>query len=165
MTLRRPTLADKDTILDMLAEFEAAGSAMDGGFISKYVDFEDWILRNQDYEVGINLPEGFVPSIQYVSFDQTDRALGFLSLRLRLNDFLLNKGGHIGYSIRPTERGKGYAKEQLRLGVQEAFSKNIPKVLVTCDETNTASKRTILACGGSLEDVRHGTERYYIEEC
>lgn len=88
MELRRPTIADKDTILEMLAEFETAGSAMDGGFISKDVDFEDWILRNQDYEAGINLPEGFVPSIQYVSFDQTGRALGFLSLRLRLNDFL-----------------------------------------------------------------------------
>lgn len=46
MELRRPTVADKETVLDMLAEFEAAGSAMDGGFISKDVDFEDWILRN-----------------------------------------------------------------------------------------------------------------------
>lgn len=162
MELRRPTVADKETILDMLAEFEAAGSAMDGGFISKDVDFEDWILRNQDYEAGINLLEGFVPSIQYVSFDPTGRALGFLSLRLRLNDFLLNKGGHIGYSIRPTERGKGYAKEQLRLGLQEATSKNISKVLVTCSTDNEASRRTIVACGGSLEDTREGVERYWI---
>ncbi|NQI71555.1 GNAT family N-acetyltransferase [Streptococcus suis] len=162
MELRRPTLADKETVLGMLAEFEAAGSAMDGGFISKDVDFADWILRNQDYEAGINLPEGFVPSIQYVSFDQTGRALGFLSLRLRLNDFLLNKGGHIGYSIRPTERGKGYAKEQLRLGLQEATIKNITKVLVTCSTDNEASRKTIVACGGSLEDIREGVERYWI---
>ncbi|MFI3125438.1 GNAT family N-acetyltransferase [Streptococcus suis] len=165
MTLRRPTLADKDTILDMLAEFEAAGSTTAGGFISKDVDFVEWLEKVKLAELGLEFPEGFVPYVQYVSFDQTGRALGFLNLRLRLNDSLLKRGGHIGYSIRPTERGKGYAKEQLRLGVQEAFSKNIPKVLVTCDETNTASKRTILACGGSLEDVRHGTERYYIEEC
>ncbi|WP_024417900.1 GNAT family N-acetyltransferase [Streptococcus suis] len=164
MELRRPTVADKETILDMLAEFEAAGSAMDGGFISKDVDFEDWILRNQDYEAGLNLPDGFVPSIQYVSFDQTGLALGFLSLRLRLNDFLLNKGGHIGYSIRPTERGKGHAKEQLRLGLQEAATKNISKVLVTCSTDNQASRRTIVACGGVLEDVRDGVERYWIED-
>ncbi|HFR4576231.1 TPA: GNAT family N-acetyltransferase [Streptococcus suis] len=162
MELRRPTLADKETILDMLAEFEAAGSAMDGGFLSKDVEFEDWILRNQDYEAGINLPDGFVPSIQYVSCDQTGRALGFLSLRLRLNDFLLNKGGHIGYSIRPTEREKGYAKEQLRLGLQEAATKNISKVLVTCSTDNEASRKTIVACGGKLEDVREGVERYWI---
>ncbi|HEL9598023.1 TPA: GNAT family N-acetyltransferase [Streptococcus suis] len=162
MELQRPTLADKETVLDMLAEFETAGSAMDGGFISKDVDFEDWILRNQDSEAGINLPEGFVPSIQYVSFDPTGRALGFLNLRLRLNDFLLNKGGHIGYSIRPTERGKGYAKDQLRLGLQEAASKNITKVLVTCSTDNEASRKTIVACGGVLEDIREGVERYWI---
>ncbi|HEL1567510.1 TPA: GNAT family N-acetyltransferase [Streptococcus suis] len=164
MELRRPTIADKETILEMLAEFEKAGSAMDGGFISKDVDFEEWIFRNKDYEAGLNLPDGFVPSIQYVSFDQTGRALGFLSLRLRLNDFLLNKGGHIGYSIRPTERGKGYAKDQLRLGLQEAATKNISKVLVTCLTDNQASRRTIVACGGVLEDVRDGVERYWIED-
>lgn len=165
LKLRRPTLVDKETILDMIAEFEREESATDGGNLFANFDFESWLQQGQDWEMGLNLPEGFVPSIQYVSFDDAGQAVGFLSLRLRLSDYLLKIGGHIGYSIRPSQRQKGYAKEQLRLGVQEAFSKNIPKVLVTCDETNTASKRTILACGGSLEDVRHGTERYYIEEC
>ncbi|CYU30274.1 GNAT family N-acetyltransferase [Streptococcus suis] len=163
MELRRPTIADKETILDMLAEFEAAGSAMDGGFISKDVNFEEWLEKLKLAELGLELPKGFVPYVQYVSFDQTGRALGFLSLRLRLNDFLLNKGGHIGYSIRPTERGKGYAKDQLRLGLQEAASKNITKVLVTCSTDNEASRKTIVACGGSLEDVREGVERYWID--
>ncbi len=62
-------------------------------------------------EMGINLPENRVPSIQFVSFDDVGRALGFLNLRLRLNEGLQNYAGHIGYSIRPSERGKGYAKE------------------------------------------------------
>ncbi len=163
MELRRPTLADKETIFDMLAEFEAENSAMDGGFITKDVDFVEWLEKLKQAELGLELPEGFVPYVQYVSFDQTGRALGFLSLRLRLNDFLLNKGGHIGYSIRPTERGKGYAKDQLRLGLQEVAAKNISKVLVTCSTDNQASQKTILACGGALEDVREGIERYWIE--
>lgn len=164
MELRRPTIADKETILEMLAEFEKAGSAMDGGFISKDVDFEEWLEKLKLAELGLELPKGFVPYVQYVSFDPTGRALGFLNLRLRLNDFLLKKGGHIGYSIRPTERGKGYAKDQLRLGLQEAASKNISKVLVTCLTDNQASRRTIVDCGGVLEDVRDGVERYWIED-
>ena len=114
-------------------------------------------------EMGINLPENRVPSIQFVSFDDVGRALGFLNLRLRLNEGLLNHAGHIGYSIRPSERGKGYAKESLRQGLQIAKKKNIKRALVTCSTENPASRAVILANGGELEDVRNGTERYWID--
>ena len=93
----------------------------------------------------------------------TKHALGFLNLRLRLNDYLLEKGGHIGYSIRPSERGKGYAKESLRQGLQVAKDKNIHRALVTCSIKNPASRAVILANGGQLEDIRHETERYWID--
>ena len=114
-------------------------------------------------EMGINLPENRVPSIQFVSFDHVGRALGFLNLRLRLNEGLLNYAGHIGYSIRPSERGKDYAKESLRQGLQVAKGKNIKRALVTCSTENPASRAVILANGGELEDVRNGTERYWID--
>ena len=91
------------------------------------------------------------------------QALGFLNLRLRLNDYLLEKGGHIGYSIRPSERGKGYAKESLRQGLQVAKDKNIHRALVTCSIKNPASRAVILANGGQLEDIRHETERYWVD--
>ena len=113
--------------------------------------------------MGINLPENRVPSIQFVSFDDVGRALGFLNLRLRLNEGLLNYAGHIGYSIRPSERGKGYAKETLRQGLQVVKAKNIKKTLVTCSVNNPTSRAVILANGGFLEDVRNGVERYWIE--
>ena len=72
-------------------------------------------------------------------------------------------GGHIGYSIRPSERGKGYAKETLRQGLQLAKAKNIKKALVTCSVNNLASRSVILANGGLIEGVRDGVERYWIE--
>ena len=164
MELRRPRLADKETVLEMMAEFEKSQSAHDGGFwdAENFV-YEEWLKNNQDHEMGINLPEGWVPAIQLVSFDVAGQALGFLNLRLRLNDYLLEKGGHIGYSIRPSERGKGYAKESLRQGLQVAKGKNIKRALVTCSTENPASRAVILANGGELEDARNGTERYWIE--
>ena len=164
MELRRPRLADKKAVLDMMAEFEQTQSAHDGGFwdTENFV-YEEWLETNMQKEMGINLPENHVPSIQFVSFDDVGRALGFLNLRLRLNEGLLNYAGHIGYSIRPSERGKGYAKETLRQGLQVAKGKNIKRTLVTCSVNNPASRAVILANGGLLEDVRNGVERYWIE--
>lgn len=164
MELRRPRLADKETVLEMMGEFEKSQSAHDGGFwdTENFV-YEEWLETNMQKELGINLPENRVPSIQLVSFDDVGRALGFLNLRLRLNEGLLNYAGHIGYSIRPSERGKGYAKETLRQGLQVAKEKNIKKALVTCSVNNTASRAVILANGGLLEDGRNGVERYWTE--
>ncbi len=164
MILRRPTLADKETVLEMMAEFEQTQSAHDGGFwnANNFV-YEEWLKNNQDHEMGINLPEGWVPDIQLVASSIDGQAVGFLNIRLCLNDFLLEEGGHIGYSIRPSERGKGYAKEALGQGLQVAKEKNIKKALVTCSTENPASRAVIVANGGVFEDVRNGVERYWID--
>ncbi len=142
MELRRPILADKETVLEMMAEFEKFQSPHDGGFwdTENFV-YEEWLETNMQKEMGINLPENRVPSIQFVSFDDVGRALGFLNLRLRLNE----------------------AKETLRQGLQVAKEKNIKKALVTCSVNNPASRAVILANGGLLEDVRDGVECYWIE--
>ena len=163
MILRRPSQTDKEAILEMMAEFEREQAAHDGGFWNAYnFVYEEWLEENLQAEAGLNIPENWVPAIQLVSFDVAGQALGFLNLRLRLNDYLLENGGHIGYSIRPSERGKGYAKESLRQGLQIAKEKNIHRVLVTCSIKNLASQAVILANGGQLEDIRHETERYWI---
>ena len=163
MELRRPKLEDKEKILEMLADFEAAGSRQDGFFGGADFVYEDWLETIQLAEAGLGLPQGFVPYIQLISFAADGQAVGFLNLRLRLNDYLLQEGGHIGYSIRPFARGKGLAKEQLRQGLQVAKSKNIKRALVTCDENNAASRAVILANGGALEDIRSGKEHYWID--
>ena len=164
MELRRPTIVDREAVLDMMAEFEQTQSAHDGGFWDvEDFSYEEWLEGNRNKEMGIGLPENRVPSIQFVLFGESGRALGFLNLRLRLNEGLLNYAGNIGYSIRPSERGKGYAKEALRQGLQIAKEKNIHRALVTCSAENPASRAVILANGGELEDVRNGTERYWIE--
>lgn len=148
MELRRPTLADESEVRAMIAEFVANGeSHVHGGFWpGKIFDYEAWLSSNLEAEMGLNLLPNFVPAIQFVSFNEQGQAIGVLHLRLRLNDYLLEQGGHIGYSIRPSQRQKGYAKEQLLLGLQECQQKNIKQVLVTCDQENEASRRTILAC-------------------
>ena len=164
MELRRPRLEDKETILSMVAEFEETQSAHDGGFWdAEAFVYEAWLESNRDMEMGLGIPEGWVPAVQLVAFARDGQAVGFLNLRLRLSAYLLEEGGHIGYSIRPSERGKGYAKEALHQGLQVAKEKNIHRALVTCSTENPASRAVILANGGQFEDVRNGTERYWIE--
>lgn len=164
MILRRPSQTDKESILEMMVEFEREHSAHDGGFWdTENFDYEEWLEENLQAEAGLNIPENWVPAIQLVNFNESGHALGFLHLRLRLNEHLLEKGGHIGSSIRPSERGKGYAKESLRQGLEVAKGKNIKRALVTCSTKNPASRAVILANGGVYEDVRNGTERYWID--
>ena len=166
MELRRPTLEDKEAILEMVAEFDAAKSYMHGGMGSAWKrakDYEDCLKILEQQEDAANLPVGWVPAIKFLSFDETGLPLGFLALRLSLNEKLFVEGGHIGYSIRPSERGKGYAKEALRQGLKVAKEKNIKRALVTCSTENPASRAVILANGGVYEDVRNGTERYWID--
>lgn len=88
--------------------------------------------------------------------------LGSLSLRHELNDWLLNEGGHIGYSVRPNARRCGVASRALALALDRARELGIGRVLLTCDEDNVASAGTIEKAGGEFEDVRSGKRRYWI---
>ena len=86
--------------------------------------------------------------------DRSDgRLVGMLDYRHTLTDFLLRYGGNIGYSIRPSERCKGYAKEMLRLALAECKAMGAKKVLITCDSGNAASQKVILSQGGCLENA------------
>ena len=98
-------------------------------------------------------PKDRVPSDTYIAVRETDnRIVGVIDLRHHINHPILSTwGGHIGYYVRPTERGKGYAKEMLRQNLQNCRRLNITKVLITCDADNLASEKTILANAGVFE--------------
>lgn len=89
--------------------------------------------------------------------------LGFIAIRHRLNDYLLEHGGHIGYSIRPSRRREGHASRAVGLALKRCDELGIDRVLITCEDDNAASARTIESHGGVLEDVREGVRRYWIE--
>jgi predicted acetyltransferase len=78
-----------------------------------------------------------------------------LQVRHRLNDFLEKYGGHIGYSVRPSERRRGYAKEMLKMALPFCRQIGIDKILITCIDGNIGSEKTILANGGVYETTVH----------
>ena len=111
-------------------------------------------------------PPGRVPCTYFWITDGEGEDLavvGFLALRHELNEWLLNEGGHIGYGVRPTRRREGPASRALALSLRAAADLGIPRALVTCDEDNDGSRRTIERCGGIYEDTRNGKLRYWID--
>ena len=96
-----------------------------------------------------------VPSNMYLAVRRNDnRVIGIIDLRHHINHPILGTwGGHCGYSVRPSERGKGYAREMLRLNIRNAKALGISKLLITCDVKNMASEKTILANGGVYEET------------
>ena len=157
--------------VDWLAMAEEFGrDRIDGGAVgSQTVEelrdpaaFAAWVTMLLDHERDENVPTEMVASTtRWVAVD--GRLVGFLSIRHELNDVLRELGGHIGYAIRPAERGKGYATAATALALAECRRLGIDQVLVTCDDDNVASARVIERNGGVLEDVRKGKRRYWVE--
>lgn len=114
-------------------------------------DFSAFVQALMDRREGKGLPEGYVPDSIFWLIDNGEY-IGRVSVRHILNDSLLKQGGHIGYTIRPSKRMKGYGSEILRLVLPKARELGISRVLVTCDVTNPGSRRIIEKNGGVLEN-------------
>ena len=149
----------------------AADSSMDGcGPLRFNESPEQWLADVRAYTDPATVPEGKVQATQFLAVRESDgRLVGMIQVRHRLNEYLKQFGGHIGYSVRPGERRKGYAKEQLRLALD--FCKetlDLDRVLITCQPHNEGSRRTILSAGGVYENTAHepdqdvDLERYWI---
>lgn len=152
MILRRLKLEDE-------AAFRRAVAAWDGqpGFVFArgYQDgepFAAYLERLAVAERGDDLPPNWVPETLFCGFIG-DEVVGRLSLRHHLNDHLLKVGGHIGYGVLPAQRRRGHASAMLAASLPHARALGLERVLVTCDEDNVGSARTIEKNGGVLENV------------
>ena len=142
-------------------EFIYTGDSMDGaGPLRRFPDPYEWLAEVGKYTNPETVPEGRVPATQFILVRKSDgKVLGMLQVRHYFNDYLEKYGGHIGYSVRPSERRKGYAKYMLRQGLCFCREIGLERVLISCWEDNEASRRTILANGGVYENTVLEPER------
>ncbi len=170
MKLIKPTIELMQEYLEMLEEWKHSGEKIVPWVLNEdTTDFQAMISRFEEYSQGIGLKEGLVPHSTYWFVRDDNKIIGAINIRHRLNDYLKNIGGHIGYGIRPNERRKGYATEMLGKALHIVSEMGIKSILITCDKDNIASARTIIKNGGVLhsEDLDNGIifQRYWIDLC
>ena len=170
MKLVEPTMEYSRQIQAYRKEFLDCGDSMDGTEgLRRYEDPKDWIERLDSLKDPSNIPSNLVPASLYMYVrEEDDKIVGMIDIRHYLNEHLAQFGGHIGYSVAPSERRKGYASQMLGLVLPKCRELGIEKVLITCIKGNEGSRRTILKNGGVYEstvyekDEEIDLERYWI---
>ncbi|WP_345434791.1 GNAT family N-acetyltransferase [Actinoallomurus vinaceus] len=170
-----PTERVHASFLAAMAEFRAEGrgapddASMVGREIREFgggweapAEFAEYTrrLREQALEDAPR-PPGFVPCTTLWWVDGAEY-LGRLAIRRRLTPGLREAGGHIGYDVRRTARGRGHATRMLRAALPVAYGLGIDSALVTCDHDNVASRKVIEKNGGVLEDRRGVVLRFWV---
>lgn len=152
LRLEVPTIIRKDEAIAYINEFLEYGSAINGvGSLDKCLDdYERWLIKLEE-DRRRQATEEKVPADTYFLVREVDnKIIGMINIRHTLNENLRMIGGHIGYSIRPTERRKGYNKINLYLGLLRCQELGIKEVLMDCDYDNLASAKTMQALGGVM---------------
>ncbi len=150
--LAEPSLAYKDSFIAGTRESQAEGRELYINLDKISQNFEAFLLQLRNASNPAKVSPDRVPMSDFWLIDG-DEYVGRLSLRHELNEALLLWGGHIGYQIRPSKRRRGYGKEILRLGLIKAKERGLSRVLVTCDEDNSGSRKIIEYNGGQLENI------------
>ncbi len=155
--LLRPTIEYASQITEYRQEFLDLGDSMDGcGPLRRLEDPEEYIKICKEYEDPRLVPFHLVPATQFFFIRKFDnRLVGMIQVRHHFNDYLEKYAGHIGYSVRPSERRKGCAKRMLKMALSFCREIGIERVLITCNDGNIGSEKTILANGGVYESTVH----------
>ena len=161
MLLIEPTMAYAKDIEAYRQEFLDIEGSMDGcGSLRRCATGAEWIEKSLQGKDPKYVAEGRVPATQFIYVREEDgRVVGMLQLRHCFNEYLEKYAGHIGYSVRPSERRKGYATAMLRDALPHCRALGIRDVLISCLTDNEGSRRTILANGGVYESTVHEPER------
>jgi predicted acetyltransferase len=171
LRLIEPAEGMREQCLAYIDEFRAAGEACHSYWREQVLnDFDGFLQKCRNEAAGGRMGWHGVPITSYW-LTRRGRILGTCRLRHRLNDRLVQHGGHIGYDVRPSERGRGYATRMLAMVLEKAGQLGLTRVMLTCDKDNVASARVIQKNGGVLdaeyECEEHGAtvmvQRYWID--
>ncbi len=157
MKLVRPKIGHFKAVMAADKDFASAGEETYTGCkgMMGYVGWLSVVDRMAKPEV---MDWGENPNEIYFMVNDAGEICGFGQLRLYDTPDALSWAGHIGYSVPPSKRNRGYARQMLRMLLHMGFERGRKRILLTCDVDNEPSRRVIEAVGGRFEGYYHDAE-------
>lgn len=161
-----PTLEYKNQAIEYMKELYEYNSSINGvGGLDRYLEnYEGWLEKLEE-DRNRPVSEEKVPAeTLFLVRENDNKIIGTINIRLALNEKLRKLYGHIGYSIRPTERRKGYNKINLYLGLLESQKHGLKNVMLACDKENLGSAKTMQHFDAKLEREFYNEEDNCFEQ-
>ena len=153
ITLIRPTLELKEKALEYRKEHFQHGEMIIYGseLFDKAESYEEWLSSVTLNTNPKTVNENWVVTDTFFAIrNSDDKIIGIIDLRHTLNEFLKDLG-NCGYSVRPSERKKGYATEMLYQLIHVAKEAEMKELHISVEKENTASKKVVQKNGGIYE--------------
>lgn len=168
LVLRELNTDDEMAFLNGLNEWSEADRSWFTFVWKPGMSHEEHLKALADNKDQSKISNEFVPSTMLYGFSD-NVIVGRFNIRHYLNKNLEKRGGHVGYAVNPTYRGRGYATEMFRLGLDYCKKMNLKKILITCSDSNVPSWKIIEKFNGKLENTvldkvkNEHIRRYWLE--
>ena len=156
LSLRKPSLEDKEKYIDMIREWKEYGPP----YVPCVIDYDcNHPIEELDYDAVLSVVDNyrkgklfdydvdyFESSEFYFIFDE-EELIGMGEVRHNLKSLGQQTIGHIGCGIRPSKRNKGYATHAVELMIEKLRKDNLKEIILCHYEENKISPKIINKLG------------------